>query len=83
MTRVWANAPEGKVIVNRYVDTPCGALAEVDDSGGYPAYRCNTCNALIGSSGMPSECYELYKEERDRENRRTKENLKGLCPRGG
>ncbi|WP_028492711.1 hypothetical protein [Thioalkalivibrio sp. ALE19] len=37
---------------------PCGAMAPVDDTGSFPAYRCQNCGALKGSMGVPDRCQE-------------------------
>ena len=49
----------------RTVTTLCGNVAEFDVGSGM-GYRCTTCNAIIGSVGMPKECKQLYttKEEK-------------------
>jgi hypothetical protein len=41
---------------------PCGAIASIDHEACYPAYRCETCNAIEGSVGMPARCQALTKE---------------------
>ena len=51
---------------HRFVETPCGAQAEFDYESGM-GYRCTECNAMIGSIGMPSHCYEIMKTEQDKE----------------
>ena len=43
--------------------TLCGSLAQLDDSS-IGAYRCERCNAVIGSIGMPAPCRKLYEMER-------------------
>lgn len=40
--------------------TLCDQVAEFDHGAGY-GYRCTTCNAVIGSVGMPKQCATLYK----------------------
>lgn len=35
---------------------PCGNIASIDHEACYPAYRCETCNAIEGSAGMPTRC---------------------------
>lgn len=50
------------VRVPAYADCPSGQLAELDLSGGYPTYRCQTCNAILGSVGMRDECYQITQE---------------------
>lgn len=34
---------------------PCGGTAYFDESSGV-SYRCDTCNAVVGSIGQPSRC---------------------------
>ena len=34
---------------------PCGGVAEFDHSSGI-SYRCEMCNAVVGSVGMPRSC---------------------------
>ncbi len=34
---------------------PCGGVAEFDHSSGI-SYRCEMCNAVVGSVGMPRFC---------------------------
>ena len=34
---------------------PCGSNAEFDYAAGH-GYRCTTCNAVVGSVGMPDKC---------------------------
>lgn len=40
----------------------CGSIASFDHDSGI-SYRCNTCNAVVGSVGMPRQCKELYSME--------------------
>jgi hypothetical protein len=35
---------------------PCGGVAEFDHSSGI-SYRCEMCNAVVGSVGMPRSCH--------------------------
>lgn len=35
---------------------PCGRVASIDREACYPAYRCDTCNMVEGSVGMPKAC---------------------------
>jgi ferredoxin len=44
------------------METLCGQMAYFDKSCG-TGFRCYTCNAMIGSIGMPKECKELYDME--------------------
>jgi|688.fasta_scaffold330566_2 hypothetical protein len=34
---------------------PCSGTAYIDDGAGY-GYRCDTCNAVVGSIGQPAQC---------------------------
>ena len=36
---------------------PCGGVAEFDHSSGI-SYRCEMCNAVVGSVGQPRSCKE-------------------------
>lgn len=47
-----------------YIELPCGATADFDDSSGY-GYRCTDCFAVVGSVGMPKACAKLYAEQQD------------------
>lgn len=40
------------------IDAPCGATAYFDIGSGI-GYRCEECEAIIGSIGMPRECRTL------------------------
>jgi hypothetical protein len=41
----------------------CGNTASFDTGSGI-SYRCNYCNATVGSIGMPRACKELYDMEK-------------------
>jgi hypothetical protein len=41
------------------IDLECGSVASFDHDSGI-SYRCNTCFAVVGSTGMPARCKELY-----------------------
>jgi hypothetical protein len=41
----------------------CGSTASFDVESGI-SYRCNECFAVLGSTGMPKQCKELYDMER-------------------
>ena len=43
------------------IPMPCGGTAYFDESSGI-SYRCDTCNAVIGSIGMPQSCREEYRK---------------------
>jgi hypothetical protein len=51
--------------MSRYADNvkyqtmhlPCGGVAEFDHSSGI-SYRCEMCNAVVGSMGQPRSCRE-------------------------
>jgi hypothetical protein len=36
---------------------PCGGVAEFDHSSGI-SYRCEMCNAVVGSVGQPTSCQQ-------------------------
>ena len=40
------------------IKSPCGELAHIQDAG-YPAYRCESCSAIIGSIAMPNNCFNI------------------------
>lgn len=44
------------------IDLPCGSIAYFDTGSGF-SYRCDTCNATVGSIGMPRECKKLFEME--------------------
>ncbi len=44
--------------------SPCGELAYIEDAG-YPAYKCSSCNAIIGSVSMPIQCHDLMNNKED------------------
>lgn len=48
------------------IDLPCGAVAEFDFGSGI-GYRCTSCNAVVGSIGMPRGCYDLMRNEEEKE----------------
>lgn len=53
--------------VPEFLDTlPCGGRPHWD-YGSAAGYRCGTCNAMVGSIGMPRECHDMIQEKRDRE----------------
>lgn len=54
------------VKINRFIKTPCGSPAEFDYDSGM-GYRCTHCNAMIGSIGMPNDCYEIMKTNQEKE----------------
>lgn len=41
----------------------CGSTASFDRASGI-SYRCNRCNAVVHSIGMPRSCKELYDMEK-------------------
>jgi len=43
---------------------PCGEIASWD-YGSECSYRCETCNAILGSMGMPQRCHDIAKEKQD------------------
>ena len=53
---------DGTRVPERLDRMPCGGVPEWD----YPSecsYRCNECNAIIGSMGQSDRCKELNKAE--------------------
>jgi len=48
--------------VPEYADAPCGNIAYFDEGSGI-GYRCESCNAIIGSVGMPRACKALMDME--------------------
>jgi len=40
-------------------DLPCGGKAFFDRESSIGGFRCDTCNAVVGSVGMPRRCREL------------------------
>ena len=43
------------------IPLPCGGTAYWDESSGI-SYRCDTCMAVLGSIGMPSQCRQAYRD---------------------
>ena len=43
---------------------PCGGVARFDRESSTYSHRCDACNAVVGSVGMPRRCLELYEKER-------------------
>ena len=54
-----ARAFDGTIVTDQLKALPCGGVPMFDHQSGY-AYRCDSCNAVIGSIGMPRDCYEQY-----------------------
>ena len=52
--------------LSRFTETPCGAHAEFDYGSGM-GYRCTKCGAMIGSIGMPRDCYQIMITEQEKE----------------
>lgn len=44
------------------ISLPCGSTASFDHGSGY-GYRCDGCNAVVGSVGMPKRCADLLKDK--------------------
>lgn len=42
---------------------PCGGMPIRDHESDW-AYRCDTCFAVVGSVGMPPDCYEKWRAEK-------------------
>lgn len=49
-------------VLYKPIDLPCGSKAYYDIDSGI-AFRCSTCNAVVGSIGMPRDCKELLDME--------------------
>jgi len=47
-----------------YIKSACGATAKFDYGAGY-GYRCEHCMAVLGSIGMPRDCYNKMKEQEE------------------
>ncbi len=45
------------------IELLCGSSASFDHASGI-CYRCNYCNAVVGSIGMPVHCKDLYEIEK-------------------
>ena len=45
-----------------WMHLPCGSMAYYDEESTCHSYRCNSCDAVVGSVGMPKHC----KEEADK-----------------
>ncbi len=43
---------------------PCGGVPTLDPESSCYAYRCDKCFAVVGSIGMPQDCYDLMREQR-------------------
>tara|TARA_B000000565_G_scaffold255758_1_gene237637 strand:- start:117082 stop:117375 length:294 start_codon:yes stop_codon:yes gene_type:complete len=56
----YTRAFDGTVVPERGEPAPCGNETYFDHDSGY-AYRCSACMAVVGSTGMPRECYNLMK----------------------
>lgn len=39
---------------------PCGGGIVTDHDGEWPQSRCDTCFAVVGSVGMPRDCYAAW-----------------------
>lgn len=44
--------------MGEFMRLPCGGAAYFDESSGI-GYRCDTCNAVVGSIGQPQVCREI------------------------
>lgn len=60
--RVYDFTSDSHIMMDRSIKLPCGSLAHIDHEAGFPLYRCEVCNAVPGSVGMPRDCYKLYNE---------------------
>ena len=59
--KIWL--PEHGCFVDVEIDAPCGEVAEFDYGAGY-GYRCTSCNAVLGSIGMPKACAEIAEADK-------------------
>ena len=41
-----------------WMSLPCGGMAYYDEESTCHNYRCNSCDAVVGSVGMPKHCKE-------------------------
>lgn len=48
----------GAMVPYRLKEMPCGGTPLFDIDSGY-AYRCDLCNAVIGSVGQPTSCKQI------------------------
>lgn len=60
-----AIAIDGSFAPNKLPKQNCGGTPYFDHASGY-AYRCDNCNAVIGSVGQSDECKEINKKENDK-----------------
>jgi len=58
-----AVAFDGTVVPERLPIQTCGGTPYFDHDSGY-AYRCDSCNAVIGSVGQSDQCKELNKKDK-------------------
>lgn len=61
-----AIAIDGSVAPDFLPAMPCGGVPVFDDASGY-AYRCDKCNAVIGSVAQPKRCVEINRSARSSE----------------
>lgn len=52
-----------KTTIFKPIKLLCGSEAVFDVESGM-GHRCTTCNAMLGSIGMPKRCKDLYDMER-------------------
>jgi hypothetical protein len=50
--------PDGTMVVPSEIKTACGHTAYYDLGSGI-GYRCECCNAILGSIGMPQNCKDM------------------------
>lgn len=58
-----AIAIDGSVAADFLPEMPCGGVPVFDKGSGY-AYRCDKCNAVIGSVAQPKHCVETNRSMR-------------------
>lgn len=56
MVTITADGSNSRIQADAFKQLNCGNTAHLDMGGGYPAYRCEVCNALDGSMGQPNRC---------------------------
>lgn len=69
-TNNYISDKDGFPVVSSTIQLLCGAFASFDITN-VISYRCNICNAVVGSIDMPDNCKELY------DMKRVVETLKG------
>ena len=55
---------DGTIVEAQLPQQPCGGTPIFDHGSGY-AYRCNQCNAIIGSVGQSDRCKRINEQDSD------------------